>query len=253
MTKHMKNYSVAKKAMKEYFEREEGSARKWLDREEGTFGNPKCWDEKCNCYRYDSGDICDKHDVDRAREHLEKFLPKYRAKWEERLDAADNAGQLLEINICVNWSRNRTWGMNPHAEVWVCFSDEKYGTRSAFSEGSASGYGYDKRSAAVGEALCMRAKKKDGKDVREDLKLAAAAIDRFVIEHGENLWKEYAIDRTPFPHFSIGGKGIGVFTNLFRKIGCKPYGEYPVGDYLIDYREPDRGSDVYHIIRKDRI
>lgn len=253
MTKHMKNYSVVKNAMKKYFEREENEARKRLAEVEGVFGNPEFWDDEHKCYRFNSGNVCYESDAERAREHLEKFLPKYRSHWEERFEAADKAGKLLEINISVHWSRSRTWGMNPHAEAWICFTDEKYGTRSAYGEGRASGCGYDKRSAAIGDALCMNAKKKDDSERKESCRLGRAAIDRFVIEHGEALWKQYAIDRTPFPHFSIGAKGFSVFTSLFRRIGCKPYCDYPVSDFLIDYSERDSGSDVYHVIRKDRI
>ena len=77
-------------------------------------------------------------------------------------------------------------------------------------------------------------------------------LDRFVIEHGEELWKEYAIDRTPMPHFHFDGKGMSTFTRLFKRIGCR-FSDSPVKDYLIDYTETDRGADVYHIIRKDRI
>ena len=143
--------------------------------------------------------------------------------------------------------------MNPHAEAWVCFEDKKYGTRSAYGKGSASGCGYDKRSSAIGEALCLGGRKKDDSERHESCALGRAAIDRFVIEHGEPLWHEYAIDRTPLPHFSISGKGSSVFTRLFKRMGCKPYGDIPVPDYLIDYTESDSGSDMYHVIRKDRI
>ena len=81
---------------------------------------------------------------------------------------------------------------------------------------------------------------------------ARASLDRFVIEHGEELWKEYAIDRTPMPHFHFDGKGMSTFTRLFKRIGCR-FSDSPVKDYLIDYTETDRGADVYHVIRKDRI
>lgn len=244
MAKHIKNYSVVKKAMREYFDREEKAAKKRLKDAENAL-------KECDGTEYEIAEckrlVCD------CREHLEKSLPKYKARWEARLEAADKSGKLLEINISVHWSRSRTWGMNPHAEAWVCFEDKKYGTRSAYGKGSASGCGYDKRSSAMGEALCLGARKKDDSERHESCALGRAAIDRFVIEHGEPLWHEYAIDRTPLPHFSISGKGSSVFTRLFKRMGCKPYGDIPVSDYLIDYTESDNGSDVYHVIRKDRI
>jgi hypothetical protein len=103
------------------------------------------------------------------------------------------------------------------------------------------------------DALNFNPKKGDCAEYRIAKSMARASLDRFVIEHGEALWSEYAIEKTPFPHLSISAKGSNVFTNLFRRIGCKSYREFPVNDYLIDYRETDKGSDVYHVIRKDRI
>jgi len=241
---HIKNYSVVKKAMREYFDREEKTAKKRLNDAEKALN-------ECQGTEYEIAE-CKRRVLD-CREHLEKSLPKYRDKWESRLEAADNAGKLKEINISVNWSRNRTWGWNPHAEAWVCFEDPEYGTRSAYGEDRASGCGYDKRSAAMSGALCLVCKKKDDKERKESCMLGRASIDRFVIEHGEELWKEYAIDRMPFPHFCFGGKGSSCFTRLFREIGSRPYRDVPVKDYLIDYRETDSGSDVYHVIRKDRV
>lgn len=244
MAKHIRNYSAVKKAMKEYFDREEKTAKKRLEQAEKDL---KEYDGP------ESGIAERKRNVADRREYLEKYLSKYKAQWEARLEAADKAGKLFEINISVHWSKSRTWGMNPHAEAWVCFEDPKYGTRSAYGEDRASGCGYDKRSAAMSGALCLACKKKDDEERKTSCMLGRASIDRFVIEHGEKLWKEYAIDRTPFPHLCFGGKGASCFTRLFRRIGCKPYGDVPVTDFVIDYHESDRGSDVCHIIRKDRI
>ena len=242
--RHIKNYMVVKKAMKEYFDRDEASAKKRLEQAEKDL-------KECDGPESKIAEL--KRNVADRREYLEKFLPKYKKQCEDRLEAADNAGKLVEINISVNWSRNHTWGMNPHAEAWVCFEDPEYGTRSAYGEDRASGCGYDKRSAAMNGALCLACKKKDDEERKTSCRLGRASIDRFVIEHGEELWKEYAIDRTPFPHLSFSGKGTGTFTGLFRQIGNQYQRCMPVTDYLIDYRERDYGSDVYHIIRKDRI
>lgn len=261
--KHIKNYAAAKKAMKEYFAREYQRAKHDCEVCDRCFGNPKCLDKESGreLYRTDEaltwmvkGHQIDKGYVERCHERLEKTLPKEEKYWTGRLEAADAAGKLIEINISVNWTKSRTWGSNPHAECWLCFEDAEYGTRSAYSEGRASGAGYDKRSAAVQEAFGFRISKKcDDADRRKSLALAKASLDRFVIEHGEELWKEYAVDRSPLPTISISGKGMSTFTNLFRRIGCKYGSNFAVKDYLIDYSEPDKGTDVYHVIRKDRV
>lgn len=261
--KHIRNYAAVKKKMKEYFALQYRNAKRDCEICDRCFGNPKCLDKESGreLYRIDEatswmapGHQIDAGYVKRCHEHLEKYLPRDEKRWTDRLEAADRAGRLVEINILVNWTKSRTWGSNPHAECWLCFEDAEYGSRSSYSEGRASGYGYDKRSAAVDEALEFGvSKKRDDANRRKDLALARASFDRFVIEHGETLWKEYAIDKSPMPHFNFGGKGMSTFTRLFRRIGCRYGSSFAVKDYLIDYMETDRGSDVYHVIRKDRI
>ena len=257
--RHIKNYGAVKKGLVAYFDREMEAAKKTLEAMEETFGNPKCFDKENNCYRLkrnirwmDRGHAVSQEDVDKAWKYLYKLLPNELGIWMRRLEDADKAGKIVEINIRVDWSRSIMYGSNPHAVAYLCYEDEKYGTNSAKGEGRATGCGYDKRSTAVGEALCFNHKKKDGYGAFVTRSAARASLDRFVIEHGEELWKEYAIDRTPMPHFHFDGKGMNTFTRLFKRIGCR-FSDSPVKDYLIDYTETDRGADVYHIIRKDRI
>ena len=260
--KHIKYYATVKRHLKAYFDREMKQAKHDLGVLKRCFGNPKCWDEKDQNYRTDeatkwraAGHQVSKDDIESEELRLQKSLPKERKYWEDRLEAAGKAGKLIEINISVNWTKSRTWGWNPHAECWMYFEDAEYGTRSAYSEGRASGCGYDKRSAAVQGAFEFGVSKRyNNADERKDLALARASFDRFVIEHGPKLWKEYAIDKSPMPTFNISGKGMGTFTSLFRKIGTKPYSSpATVKDYLIDYSERARDSDTYHVIRKDMV
>lgn len=261
--KHIKNYTAVKNKLKEYFAMRYRKAKRDCEVCDRCFGNAKCLDKESGreLYRIDEATSCmanghqiDAAYVERCHEYLEKVLPKEEKYWTERLEAADMAGKLLEINISVNWTKSRTWGSNPHAECWLCFEDAEYGSRSSYSEGRASGTGYDKRSTAVQEAFEFGiSKKRDDADRRKNLALAKASFDRFVIEQGEGLWNEYAVDKSPMPHFNLGGKGMSTFTRLFRRIGCRYDSNFAVKDYLIDYSEPDRGTDVYHVIRKDRI
>lgn len=261
--KHIKNYAAIKKKLKEYFAMQYRKAKRDCEVCDRCFGNPKYLDKESGreLYRTDeattwfaAGHQIGADYVKRCHEHLEKDLPKEKEHWTKRLEAADKAGKLIEINILVNWTKSRMWGSNPHAECWLCFENAEYGTMSAYSEGRASGTGYDKRSAAVQEAFEFGISKKlDSADRRKELALARASFDRFVIEHGEELWKGYAVDKSPMPHFDIGGKGMNTFTGLFRRIGYRYNSNFAVKDYLIDYSEPDRGSDVYHVIRKDHI
>jgi len=257
--KHIRNYMKVKKAMRDHFRKELAAAKKAFEVSRDSFGNPECFDAENNCYRLKEGVkwFCKGHvvtmdDVEKRKKYLQVDLQKEIAYWEERLEAADKAGKMIEINIRVEWSRGGMCGSNPRATAWLCYEDPKYGSNTGMGIGSANGGGYDKGSAAVYEALCFNVSKRHSFDGRLALADAKASLDRFVIEHGEELWKEYAIDRTPFPHLCFAGKGMSTFTSLFRRIGCKSYGA-AVGDYLIDYNESPKGADVYHVIRKDRI
>lgn len=161
----------------------------------------------------------------------------------KRLELADKAGEVQEITINVEWKKNRTWGSNPRAEVWVVLSDPEYGTFSDYAKSSSiGGCGYDKESTAVSEAF-ERLKPERGR----------AALDRWVIEGGEKLWEEYVFDKNPYPHFEFGGKGMSTFTRLFKRLGCKPYGKYAFPKFLIEENQRPASSNYYHVIRKDLV
>ncbi len=55
----------------------------------------------------------------------------------------------LTISINIEYKRNRTWGWNPTATVTAVLD----GVRTDTTTGTASGWGYDKLSAAVCEAF----------------------------------------------------------------------------------------------------
>jgi len=229
--KHIKHYSAVRRMLKNEFDREMDRAKKDITEVEQTI-EPRFYQN--------------------LRERIDKGIPKEREIWEGRLEAADKAPRLIEIKVKVNWHTNRIGEYNPHAEAWVTIEDEIYGSRSAYGEGRVSGCGYDKKSAAVEEALEFPIKRSDGLYQKDSKRLVRAAIDRFVIEHGEALWSEYAVAKKPIPHLCFGGKGMSVITRLFRRVGCKPYCKHPITDYLIEYEETSK-LDSYLIIRKDCI
>jgi hypothetical protein len=77
-----------------------------------------------------------------------KELEKQRTKKAEHLERIANAETITAIEIYIVWKRSATWGYNPHAEITVY---TKNGHKTTFD--TASGCGYDKRSAAVAGAL----------------------------------------------------------------------------------------------------
>ena len=94
--------------------------------------------------QYQSGKISREKAVEyavvRALKKLEKEL------WAdlERLEAIENAKIPSFIAIKTEWVKSRTWGNNPHTVVYV--------QGVGYHEGSASGCGYDKESAAFASA-----------------------------------------------------------------------------------------------------
>lgn len=112
------------------------------------------------------------------------------------------------LTISVNWTRSKTWGYNPHAIVT---------TDRTNTEGTASGCGYDKESAAVAHAL-------------ND----SPAILRILYETAENALKNgyklpkdgskwggvlgYGSGYSILPAFE-GGCGCSCFRSIFEKCG----------------------------------
>lgn len=253
--KHIKNYAKVKARINKYRREELKKARErrdFLKRVLNDENNWKPWGyparNETACFVPEDfawlhkGDRVDWESLERAEQGIEA-INRIADNSLKRLELADKAGEVREIEINVEWKKNRTWGSNPRAEVWVLFSDPEYGTASDYAKSSSiGGSGYDKKSTAVSEAF-----------ERLPPDRGRAALDRWVIEGGEKLWEEYVFDKNPYPHFEFGGKGMSTFTRLFQRLGCKPYGKYAFPKFLIEENCRSAASDYYHVIRKDLV
>jgi hypothetical protein len=113
-----------------------------------------------------------------------------------KLDAVASVENIPdEIKIAVEWLKSKTWGANPHAEVWHPYD--------SFT-GSASGCGYDKESAAVAEAL------------NQSNAILKIAYD--MIERGEQLPYGLGTSYRILPQFE-GGVGVSCFARFFEQAG----------------------------------
>ena len=131
-------------------------------------------------------------DKDRAKEI--KRIENKRQKELEKLDLITQAESLQYIEIRVEWNKSRTWGYNPSVEAWT--------SGSYYETGKASGCGYDKESAAIGEALAD-----------------SLSLQKFIIENLGKLKNEYGIEtKWGLAHLSISGKGVSTLLSIFRKI-----------------------------------
>lgn len=121
-----------------------------------------------------------------------KEIEKERNSYLYLLDKAKQAPELTLIKINVSWGKSRTWGYNPKAESWV--------NGGFYGLGRASGCGYDKLSAAIGESL-----------------VSSDSLNRFIIENYSKLKNLYGLSNfNGFPRLSISGKGDSVFLEIFK-------------------------------------
>lgn len=163
--------------------------------------------------QYQSGKISREKAVEYAVVRTLKKLEKELWTDLERLEAIENAKIPSFMSIKTEWVRSRTWGSNPHTEIYV--------QGDGVLEGRASGCGYDKESAAFASVakssfalkkiLCelKEAALKEGKSDKS--KTACTGIDnREVCGYGAGY--------EPIPAFE-GGVGMNSIISIFRRYG----------------------------------
>lgn len=164
--------------------------------------------------QYKAGEINRETANNYATKRLYKEMEKQKAAGLAKIEAAETAPDLTSITIDIEWTKSRTWGYNPHAEMV-----NSHETRRTF--GNASGCGYDKRSAAVAEALnqspavlkILYTLKEEGlKEGKNDHSETACTghDNRNIIGYGSG----YSV----IPYFE-GGVGIECFAAILKKAG----------------------------------
>ena len=86
---------------------------------------------------------------DLIKSYYEKFLNKDIADIENAEVLLNSDLKINKIVIAIEWKKSATWGNNPHAEVKIFYNNNHI----EIFTGSASGCGYDKRSAATAQAF----------------------------------------------------------------------------------------------------
>lgn len=95
--------------------------------------------------QYKNGEITREKAVEFAIKRRLKEIDRETIKKLDLLLRARDAEEIKSVSISVEWKRSSTWGYNPTATIIINGVYEYSGT--------ASGGGYDKETAAVGEAL----------------------------------------------------------------------------------------------------
>lgn len=151
--------------------------------------------------KYQAEEITHEKAYKKAYNKMVKTMYNERDKKLEKLTKIEQAEDIKQIRISVEWKNSRTWGMNPHVELSAYSCNNCYTARS-----TASGCGYDKESQAIAEAL---------NSINGVRKLLVEKLDYI------NEKKPYGINQyNIIPAFS-GGVGTRCFTSFFKNIGWK--------------------------------
>ena len=150
---------------------------------------------------YQAGKIDRKKAVELATARAWKEIDEQERKQLEKLRTAENAPDLKYICISVEWTKSRTWGAIPHAEIR---------TNNGLYTGTAGGFGYDKESAAIAEALNQSP---------EIMKLLYTIKEKHPTKAHRELFG-YGSGYGILPYFE-GGVGYSCFETIFKNCGCK--------------------------------
>lgn len=144
---------------------------------------------------------------EKAAKALDRIKAKEIRKKFAELDRIALAPDVRDIEISITYKKNRTWGWNPHAELFV------NGTLAA--KDYASGCGYDKTSAAMAYAL----NKSDSV-----MKMLYQVKDASPGKSNEDLFG-YGTGCWLFPYFDAGC-GVSTIERIFERLG-----------FAVDYRQ----------------
>lgn len=193
----------------------------FLSRWGGVYGisddGLKCYSTATRWEQYTAGTITREKAVELATAREAKNIEKsYNAKI-ALLDAVEAAEMPHKIEISVEWTRSRTWGANPHVDLWA---DDLQG----FTHGTAGGCGYDKESAAIAEAAYNRASiikilcELKEKALRKDTKIDKSKSACTGIDNRNAVG--YGAGHGVIPRLE-GGVGTSCFLSIFEAAGYK--------------------------------
>lgn len=202
------------------------------DRGLKAYSTPAKWDA------YTAGKITREKAIDHAVKRAEREAAKSYAADLAKLDAAENAADLISVEIDITWTHSRTWGYNPHAEI-TARSGNGYHTHT----GNASGCGYDKLTAAVGSALNQSS---------EVLKMLYTAQEKAFSEMDESArsaWKKQNESNRDNIHY---GAGYGILPYFEGGTGWSSFaGVFDACGYTVAHSHSRKRSDYYFITTKE--
>ena len=174
------------------------------------------------------GEISAQTAAERALKRALKAIDKDTAEKAAKLARVAQAGTLGVCDIWVEWKRSAYWGSNPTATATVY---NERGNVTGETSGRASGCGYDKRSAAVADAL---------NDSESALKVLYTAEENALREGKTDRRAAlgYGLGYGVLPYFE-GGVGVNCFWRFFQAQG-----------YRVNANENGKRSDFYMIVKE---
>lgn len=171
--------------------------------------------------QYQAGEISREKVVELTIKRMEKQRDKETAAKLEQLEKAAAAPDLDSVSISVEWKHSHTWGYNPTATVTIYAGGhwEQY-------SGTASGCGYDKRTAAVGSALNQSDSIKKMLYAAKEKALETmtaeqiAATQKGYVSESNRDFIHYGAGYGVLPYFE-GGVGMNSFRGVFEACGYK--------------------------------
>ena len=152
---------------------------------------------------YQLGKITRAQAVEKATKRAMQEVEKRYARDLQKIASAENAPDVVQIDLHVEWKKSKTWGYNPHCDCWAG------GMRTT---GRASGCGYDKRSAATAEAF---------NENPSIIKLLYMAEEKRLAKRQKPSRRDsigYGSGVCVLPSFE-GGVGIESIKNIFGNMG----------------------------------
>lgn len=173
-----------------------------------AYSTPAKWEA------YQTGAITREKALAYAVKRMERAQEKDLAKELHRLETVYNAPALTWASIHVYWKRSAMWGYNPTAEM---------SSNTGETEGRASGYGYDKCSAAVAEALNANPSALRALYVVAEKALAEGKRPTAPNSASCISWRDilgYGSGCGVLPYFE-GGVGVSCFASILEKCGFR--------------------------------
>ena len=179
------------------------------DRGIRTYATAHTWEQ------YQRGEIDRQTAAERAEKRYIKAEQKKLGGKITILDIIASSPDVEFFDISVEWKRSATWGYNPTATAYIRTVNGARVVRT----GHASGCGYDKRSAAVAEAL--NSSNSVLKLLYTYVENALANGETFDTENNVVSWRSvlgYGSGYGVLPYFE-GGVGVSCFWHILEKCG----------------------------------